>query len=239
MQRCESAHAQAISYAQLARDTVAEQSAIKAVSTAKNNLQTATKEVGRLEHEATEAERLSCAREQELTAQLDQFQAEQEKLEGDLHTLQAARAQANAELGAEKHATIVAGFKDRQARVDELRRQVIEAQMELHDFHVQGVQDLTDWPELQKDVAGLVVFDTPTTKVLQATLLYIDVLLENARNMNLNFPRPSVRGGFSLWDFLLIPISELQWDHRALTEGFFCHAPDIAGCIGEVRSSGV
>ena len=175
----EAEHAQAVSYAGLAHETPNQRRAIEAASGAKKRMVAAQQEVARLQGEAVEADRAAAARQQELLALLDRLKAEHARTDASLQQMQAARGQALGELGAQKHAAILAEYHALEGRLAEAKRRMVDAQVELHDFLVLAEQELAEWPDHQAAIARLPEPENPTSRIIAATLAYIETLLND------------------------------------------------------------
>ena len=103
--------------------------------------------------------------------------ARQGELETELRNMRAAHLQSHQALGVQKRDAILPAYQEQQDRVDNLKRQLIEAQSDQLDFYEQSVQDLSDWPDLQREVRNIRPVDDHTTRVIMATMRYIDTLI--------------------------------------------------------------
>ncbi len=181
-ERAEADYNQAVAYGKLAHAKPNEKEAIKAVSAAKKALQAAKKEYDRLEQENAEALQQAILREKELTNQVHMLEFEKETRHAEIKSVQSGRNKAHAELGIHIHTEMKEGHEEKQKCVDDLQAQLVEAQVQLHDFHAEALQELAEWPALQKDIANLIPPDDALIRVCVATLQHIETLLEDGQN---------------------------------------------------------
>lgn len=212
-EEAEQEYNQAVAYAKLAHDTVNEQGAIKAVSSAKKALTAAKKNLEKAEHEAAEAEQRIATREVELNQELAQLEAETERLETELKHTRLAHKQAHRELGNQKHAAIIQELQEHRKRFADLKGQLIEAETELYDFIQNALQELADWPDLQREIAPPV--DDSTSRMIEATMAYIKTIIQDIEHVQDFTGTP-----WSLWDTLIIPTQQIRGYPAALEERY-------------------
>ncbi len=181
---------QAVSYAKLAHKTPNQSGAVKAASDAKKALQAAQGKLEKLERETTEADHLADARELELGKQVQLLHLEKETREDEVQAVMRGRAQALKDLGEERYAALLQGYQAKQKQVDQVAAHLVDLQVCLHDLYEVAIQDLKDWPDLQREFIGLRPVDDPTSRVIEATLAYEDVLLREGLQVRMSLPMP-------------------------------------------------
>ena len=181
---------QAVAYAKLAHRTPNQSRAVKAASDAKKAMQTAQGTLSKLEAETTEADQLADARELELGKQLQLWHLERAAREDEVQAVMRGRAQALKELGEERYAKLLQGYQAKQRQLDQVAAHLVDLQVCLHDLYESSIQDLKDWPDLQHEFASLRPVDDPTSRVIEATLAYEDVLLREGLQVRMSLPMP-------------------------------------------------
>lgn len=201
VERLQDAYNQAMAYAKLVHDTPNEQGAIKAVSSAKKELNAAQKHLSQLESKQPDD-----GREQELISTLQGVRREQEKLQSDLAHTQAAHKKSHQVLGEQKRDAILQAYQEQTARVDILKQQLVEAQADLYYYHQNALQELDEWPDLQREVRNLQPLDNHMSRVLESTIRYIDTLIADMDYVSGDFPGTP----WALWDTLFIPNQQMR-----------------------------
>jgi len=181
---------QAVAYAKLAHKTPNQSRAVKAASDAKKAMQTAQGKLSKLEAETTEADQVADARELELGKQVQLWHLERAAREDEVQAVMRGRAQALKELGEEQYAKLLQGYQAKQKQVDQVAAHLVDLQVGLHDLYESSIQDLKDWPDLQREFAGLRPVDDPTSGVIEATLAYMDMLLREGTDVRMGLPMP-------------------------------------------------
>ena len=213
VEQAEDEYNQAVAYAKLARDTVNQQDAIKAVSLAKKSLASAKKNLSTIEREAQETEQRILTREAELTALLVELNASKEQLDTELKHTRSAHKQAHMQLGSQKYEAILQKLAEYQEIVDKLEAQLIEAQTNYYDFHQSALQELAEWPDLQREIATPV--DDSTSRMIEATMAYIEAIMQNMEYVR-DFPGIP----WALWDTLIIPTQIIRGYPGALEDRY-------------------
>jgi chromosome segregation ATPase len=173
-------HEKAVIEAKLTQGTAKEHVTVKAVSEVQKGLKAAKNALVQAEQTFAEQEHASATREQELIALLTRLQAEQGRLQSEQsHTLDIV-AMAHAEAGREKQAAILARLKEHQNEVDQARALLLTTQIEQHDFLDHAIQSLSNWPELQREIAGLQLKTDSVTVLALAALQYLEVAAKEA-----------------------------------------------------------
>lgn len=208
VERCQQVYETATSYATLAQDTPQQQPAIEAASDAKKHLHAARKALSALEHEDAVAAREEAPRERELTERLEQLRADEGVQQSARDNVLRGRKQALTELGKERYARILTDYQERQVQLAELRTSLIEAQIDLLQFHEQSLASLTEWQDLQAGIAQLAPVETPTLRVMQAALLYAETLARDLPGVSDQRLRRTIQGA-SIWDLIIIPNTEV------------------------------
>lgn len=213
VEQAEEDYNQSVAYAKLARDTTNQQDAIKAVSSAKKALNAAKKNLEKVEHEAAESEQRISTREAELTALLVKLNASKEQLDTELKHTRSAHKQAHMQLGSQKYEAILQKLAEYRGIVDSLEGQLVEAQTNYYDFHQNALQELAEWPDLQREIATPV--DDPTSRMIEATMAYIEAIIENMEHVR-DFPGIP----WALWDTLIIPTQIIRGYPGALEDRY-------------------
>jgi len=208
------AHTKAVNYAKLAQGTSNEQGAVKAVSIAQKDLQIAKEALAKIEQEIAEADQSDQTRERELSSAIQTLQAEQERLQAELHSTRDARRQAHQELGEQRHTAIMAQAQEYQKRVDELRSQLLAAQVEQFDYIESVLPTLTDWWELRRQVRSLIPVEDATSRVIDASLHFMDTLIRERNEIkvsNIDMRIPRVNDLMISWmSFLVVSANEVE-----------------------------
>lgn len=205
--RLQGVYEQAVTYAKLAQDTPRASGATQDVSSAKKVLHAGQQKLAQLEAQDDKARQAEQVRGDELLDALNKARAEQVRLDQELHSIETVRAQASRQEAEQKQTSILQGYAEREARIDALRTQLIDAQVQLHDYHQDAVQALAEYPDLQRAVSERMPLDNATTRMIEATAWYVDALIDNAREVEENAQLASLRGAFgciSLWNVLLM-----------------------------------
>jgi len=189
-ERLSGEHDQVVAYAKLAHRTPNQSRAIKAASDAKKAMQAAQGKLSKLEAETTEADQVADARELELGKQLQLWHLERAAREDEVQAVMRGRAQALKELGEERYAALLQGYQTKQRQLDQTASYLVDLQVCLHDLYESSIQDLKDWPDLQREFIGLRPVDDPTSRVIEATLAYEDVLLREGLQVRMSLPMP-------------------------------------------------
>ena len=207
-------HSKSVNYAKLAQGTTNEQGAVKAVSIAQKNLETAKEVLARIEQEIAEADQADQTREQELSLAIQTLQAEQERLQSELHSTRDARRQAHAELGEQRHVAIMAQAQVHQRRIDDLRSQLLAAQVEQYDYIESVLPTLTDWWDLRRQVRSLIPVEDATSRVIDASMHFMDTLIKERNEIKVNntdMRIPRVNDLMISWmSFLVVSASEVE-----------------------------
>lgn len=211
--KAEAEHTQAANYAKLAHGTIREKESIKEVSTTRKQLETAKKELAKLERETAEANQLYNVRHAELDKQLHLLQFAKETHQAEIAGVSSGLDKAKLELGSETYEDLHTAWHEKQSRVDALKEQLITAQADALDCYQHAVKELAPWPVLQKSIACHIQREDSTSRALEAALLYMDVFLHEAATLQ-ELPEDFKRRGLSLWDLLLVPQNELMMAHR-------------------------
>lgn len=204
LQILENGHSQAQSYAKLAHRQPNEQQAIKATSTAKSAASAARKDLDHLSKEQDVINRAQEVQEQELRESIYRAEIERETRLAELEAVQRGMGQAMRELGIERHAALMQGYREHMAHADELHTQLIDAQVAAYEYHTAALEALKEWPELQKDMQHQVPVDDGTIRCLAATLLYVETILNDVTALD-ELPPDLKRRGLTLWDNIQIP----------------------------------
>lgn len=208
VERLQNAYNQAMAYAKLVHDTPNEQGAIKAVSSAKKELSSAKRELTQLESKQPDG------REQELISTLQGLRREQEKLQSDLAHTREAHKKSHQQLGEQKRDSILQAYQEQQTRVDILKQQLVEAQTDLYDFHQNALEELAEWPDLQREVRNLQPVDNHMSRVLEMTIRYIDTLIADMDQVTGDFPGVP----WDFWSTLIIPTQQVRGGRAHLQE---------------------
>lgn len=208
VQTAETALIQASTRAKWAQGTLGEDEAVKAVSLAKRALGTVRKHYEQVQAETSKGDQAANAREQELRKHLAHLETEQASRQAELQGVQSAHKIAHSELGELKKTALVHGFEEKQRRVEELREELLSAQVELHDYHASALVELSDWPAQRKGLAQLRRPDDATYRVLEASLHYVDTLLADTSEVNDVVHLPTLHtpyhGYSGLWNKIVI-----------------------------------
>lgn len=197
--------AQASGYARLAQGTQREREAVKSAAQARKAHQTATAVLEKQQAEAAEAEASADEQERTLTDRLQQIQSDLAARRAELDALQLGRAQAVIELGEQRYAAIVAGHEQASARVDDLRRQLAAAQMDVYDYEQSALTELADHPDQRRAFLEMAPPEDSTARVIEATIQYAETMLADAGQVNASIP-----GVFNFWELFIIPPQQLN-----------------------------
>lgn len=203
LQQLEAAHIQAQSYAKLAHRMPNEQEAIKATSVAKGAVTTARKELERLSKEQDAANNAQEAQEKELQESIYRAEMERQGRLLELAAVSSGLEKATAELGIERHATLMQGYRELLAHADDLHTQLIEAQVAAHDYHIAALDALKEWPEFQKEMKHQVPADDAMTRCMEAMSFYIEAMLKDLKDVR-EVPPELQRRGLTIWGCLTV-----------------------------------
>jgi hypothetical protein len=167
----ENAHAQAVQMAKLALATIRETHAVQQVAVLKKQVDTTRKEITTLE------KHLADEKEAKLHAQIGTLQRDLTALRAEIGQTSGAQAQATNELGNLKLQATLEQIGASSKRVDDLREQLLAAQIEQQEMLVQGIDVLQDHPEQATQLReALPVPEDAIYRVVNAARLYFEVL---------------------------------------------------------------
>lgn len=190
--RAGDAHIKATAYAKLAQGTLNEQASIKAVSTAQKEVKLAQEKLASIEQEIGKADQAADDREQELQATVETLQGEQTRLQGELYNLRDARRQAFQELGEQRYSVLQSQVTEHQRRIDELRSQLLAAQVEYHDYLESALPTMQDWREHRQAIRELVPApEDATSRVVAASVVFMETLLRERFELKEQMRLPS------------------------------------------------
>jgi hypothetical protein len=202
LKQSEDAHIKAVAYAKLAQGTLNEQASIKAVSTAQKEVHLAKEALTQIEREVEEADQIATTREQELSSTLETLRAEQERLQSELYNTRDARMLAFAELGMQRYNVVQGQVVEHQARIDELRSQLLAAQVEYHDYLESALPTVQDWREHRQAIRELApASEDPTGRVIASSVVFMETLLRERFQLKEQMRLPSFQAN---WLSLLI-----------------------------------
>lgn len=203
---------QAKSYALLAQGTPAEATAVKAMRTASRDRSGHENMLGKKEAAAARADQQDEKRLVELRAELETHTKELARLSQDRRAVEAARAQALAELGASVYEDVRTRVEQLQAEVSARRLALLDAQLELDCFLTDELPRLNHWPEHLEQVRQLAPnLEDGTSRALHSAGLYIDVLLAEAQSMAQHIGRSEATQTLRDWRWLLSIPHEEVW----------------------------
>src|SRR6266566_903301 len=182
VEQAQASHTEAHSYAKLRHGKAGEKRAIKDASGAKDILDKANDALRQVEHEQAEASQADDLREQELHELLHKLEIEKEAHLAEIEAMTKGLDKARSELGQEKHAQFMQAYQEKESQLNDLLDQVIAAKVGLLQLHETAVQDLKDWPDLQRDVQRLRQPDNATIRLIEASLHFVDTFLADARD---------------------------------------------------------
>jgi chromosome segregation ATPase len=169
----ENAHAQAVQMAKLALATIRETHAVQQVAVLKKQVDTTRKEITTLE------KHLADEKEAKLHAQIGTLQRDLTALRAEIGQTSGAQAQATNELGNLKLQATLEQIGASSKRVDDLREQLLAAQVEQQEMLVQGIDVLQDHPEQATQLReALPVPEDAIYRVVNAARLYFEVLAD-------------------------------------------------------------
>jgi hypothetical protein len=203
------AHTQSIHYAGLASGTLNEASSIRLASDSQRELETAQRELLAAEQLAEQTERATGERQASLQKDLDAWQAEQRVVSQELQEAESMTARAHADLGQEKYAQLTRGYEDCARQVEQVRAQLVAAQIKQIDYYDSAIEQLTDWPALQRQVRDLETHDDATTRTLEASIFFLETLANDLQAIcaaplpSLKVNSPLYSGYRELWQEVL------------------------------------
>lgn len=173
---CEDEHTQAQSYLKVCHE-VHRQSALKTASEAKKKLETEQKALAKLEKDDS-----AQAKKAEREAALAKLRREKESYQGQIGMVKQSHSTLAKELAQRTCHDLEDTFEQKQRRVEDLRSQLLNAEMDLHQFHGEAVQQLSSHPEVAHNFANLMPPSEATSRVIEACLLYLTTLLQAHRD---------------------------------------------------------
>lgn len=193
--RAEDTHIKATAYAKLAQGTLNEQASIKAVSTAQKEVHLAKEALAQIEREVEEADQAATTREQELSSALETLRAEQEGLQAELYNTRDARMLAFAELGQQRYSIVQGQVSEYQDCIDELKGQLLKAQVEYHDYLESALPTVQDWREHRQAIRELVpASEDATGRVIASSVVFMETLLRERFELKEQMRLPSFQG---------------------------------------------
>lgn len=179
----QSQHDHAVQHAKIVRGSAREEDALKALSDIGKQLTHEKKALQKLEHETSQAEKQSQAREQELTSTLQDLQTDQERQEQELSSLKQAIAYEKQTEGHEKFDECRLAIEEKQRLVDELESGLLSAKLEVLQAHEAAQETLSNWPDLRREIALLKTPDDATIRMLKANIQYFELLEKDAEHV--------------------------------------------------------
>jgi chromosome segregation ATPase len=189
-------------YAKVAMGTLGEKGAIKSVSKAKKAFESGQKHFNAIEAMCLKEQAEADAKEQELSAQIAYLQGEYAAIQAELHTTRIAKEQAHKELGQLTHTSITDQLRERQKRIDELKSQLVQLQVEQHDAVEEAIEKLSPWSDHRGSLRKQYPATDATSEVIEHEIAYIKSLLRNAQALPYND---------QLFNLLAIPANELHY----------------------------
>lgn len=208
----EATYTEATGYAKLAQKKPHQPEAIKVAAGAKKAWQDATQRLNQLIEEDTKVNSQADGRKTELHKLMRQAGFEMETHQAELHAVQAGRDKAHAELGQERYTLLSQRFSEKQAREEEMLAQLIEAQIDAHDYHVHACAELAEWPDLAADMTRQVPPQDAYSRAIAATLEHVEMLMRELPQLD-DLPSELKRRGHTLWNVLLIHPDEITSAH--------------------------
>ena len=173
----EKQHTEAVAYASVAQDTIAEQSAVKKVTEILAQLEPARAHVQSIEVEYAALGNTATSRLIEIDTALQQIASELQTKQARLHDVQRVRDVSVRELGQHTYDGLMEEYQAYQQKIDALKQQITEVQIARQQFTDQAHATLAAWPILQREITLLQPYDDSTSRVLNAAITYLETLL--------------------------------------------------------------
>lgn len=155
-----------------------------------------------------------------ITTRIDQ----RNTLKAQRLTLTTAQKQIEDEQANEQHQQYVQAIKHKQDEIEALRSQLSAALIDLHKLKADGVETLAKHPELLTNLHELLKPEDSVTRLLDASLQYIDTILNERYNIpqTLELEELQIRGGwgnYSIWDATTVTEGEVNVARSRATNG--------------------
>lgn len=173
----EGKHNQAEAYAKLAKGTLKERAAINAAAATRRELVKA-RETHEQQHESYNEHKLTIsAQKTALQEQAIALGQELDALLQERKDLLSGREQAQAEMGTTKYWAHMEEYRVKQQVVEDLKAQLLTAEMDLHDTYTTALDDLRPWPAYQHGIRDLVLPDDEVLQAAHAAINYANAML--------------------------------------------------------------
>jgi hypothetical protein len=202
----------ASAFARVCIRTPREAQATKAVSTARKALKTAQDAL-----EKAQADLAANAEQDQQNIEALQQQAvdlgdELNHIDKERASLTTAKQRIHIDQGNELYETLKSAFYEKKWRVDDLKRELVEAQADMQDAYSSALDALQPWPSYQSDIRVLMDTDDALTRMLKASLQYTEMFLAECHNINKNTVQS-----------LKLPSLKNAWGHGSIFDALIVH----------------
>lgn len=206
------------SYALLAHGTPAEATAVKAMRSATQDRKGHESALAKKEAAAARADQQDDARLAELRAELESKTRRLAQLSAERRSVEAAKAQALAELGASLYDEVRARVESLSEEIAARRQALLDAQLAMDSYLVDdALPRLNPWPEHVVALRQIAPhLEDGTSRVLNSAICYIDVLLAEGTSMASHIGPTTATNYLRDWRTLLSMPDDEIWSYEAL-----------------------